>query len=75
MVNNLIQSARLLLNNGRGDNSGLLLQLHFMRLACAVYRRQAQFTVGYAELCVHLGKQLEEAIDLLQVKFTVFNFN
>lgn len=72
MANNLMQSSRLLWDNGQGDDGILPTQLCFTRLACAINRRHPQLVVGYAELCVHLGTQLEEAIDLLQVTEMIF---
>lgn len=70
MVNNLIQSARVH-EGSRRDELRLQNQLHFPRLACAVSAGQTPSVVAYAELCVFLGVQLEEAIKLLLVLHAV----
>lgn len=70
MVNNLIQCSRVH-GDSRRDDARLKNQLHFSRLSCAVSPGQTQSVVAYAELCVFLGVQLEEAIQLLQV-FAIF---
>ena len=74
MVNNLIQCSRVHWDHGRGDQNGLRNQMHFSRLACCVTPGQTPSVVAYAELCVFLGAQLEEAIQLLQVRLP-FNAN
>lgn len=73
MVNNLTQCSRVQWDHGRGDQNGLRNQLHFYRLACTVTPGQTQSIVAYAELCVFLGVQLEEAMQLLQVPFCAEN--
>ena len=66
MVNNLIQCCRVHGDTSQ-DDQRLRNQLHFSRLACAVSPNQTPTVVAYAELCIFLGIQLEEAIQLLQV--------
>lgn len=74
MVNNLIQCSRVH-EGSRLEENRLQNQLHFPRLACAVSPGQTPSVVAYAELCVFLGVQLGEAINLLQVINEVSQFS
>lgn len=73
MVNNLIQCSKVY-GDTRRDDLRLHNQVHFSRLACAVSPGQTPLVVAYAELCVYLGVQLEEAMELLQVYSYVIYF-
>lgn len=63
---NLIQCCRIRLNYGRGDSSGLRSELHFYRLANIISPGEFSWILTYVELCVFVGIELEEAINLLQ---------